>query len=527
MENVGSDMPRGSQAMCNLSGVLDLGSARSGLARPTVTPVPCGFEGPQWRSIWAVSGTLAELADMSQRMPPRFADPDRAREVAQAFDLRRLPAEYYANPYPTYHALREHDPVHRLPDGGYFLSRYADCVAVYKDTGAYSSDKKREFAPKYGDSLLYEHHTTSLVFNDPPLHTRVRRIIAGAFTPRAIADMEHPVVALVDGLLDAMAAKGTADLIADLAAAVPVEVIGNLLAVPREERGPLREWSLAILGALEPVLTEEQRERGERAVAGFLEYLRTLVAARRAHPGDPERDVLTRLIQGEADGARLSERELLHNIIFILNAGHETTTNLIGNGLYALLEWPEEKARLIARPELIRPARRGIPALRELQPARQPGDHARGRDRRRGDAGRHVHYHRHRRRQPRPRRVRRSRPARRRPRAQPPPGLRLGRACVRRPQRGAAGGPDRDRAIPGALPGLRGSPASRCAGGGRGFGGFCRSRLRCDASPETSPRRPATFAPAAWVPTDAQRRPDASGTGWSVRPTLARRPLCR
>ena len=308
---------------------------------------------------------------MNQRMPPRFADPDRGREVAQAFDMRRLPADYYANPYPTYHALREHAPVHRLPDGGYFLSRYADCVAVYKDTGAYSSDKKREFAPKYGDSLLFEHHTTSLVFNDPPLHTRVRRIIAGAFTPRAIADMERPVVTLVDGLLDAMQRKGSADLIADLAAAVPVEVIGNLLAVPRDERGPLREWSLAILGALEPVLTEGQRERGERAVAGFLEYLRRLVAERRAHPGDPERDVLTRLIQGEADGARLSEPELLHNIIFILNAGHETTTNLIGNGLYALLEWPEEKARLIARPELIRT---GVEEILRFESSNQLGN---------------------------------------------------------------------------------------------------------------------------------------------------------
>jgi cytochrome P450 len=291
-----------------------------------------------------------------ERAPARFADPGQARQVAAAFDLRRLPAEYYANPYPTYHALREHDPVHRLPDGGYFLSRYADCVAVYKDTGAYSSDKKREFAPKYGDSLLFEHHTTSLVFNDPPLHTRVRRIIAGAFTPRAIADMEQPVIALVDGLLDAIAAKSRADLIADLAAAVPVEVIGNLLAVPREERGPLRAWSLAILGALEPVLSDEQRRRGEEAVASFLGYLRHLVAQRRARPGDPDRDVLTRLIQGEADGEHLSERELLHNIIFILNAGHETTTNLIGNGLYALLEWPQEKERLISRPQLIRPA---------------------------------------------------------------------------------------------------------------------------------------------------------------------------
>src|SRR5438046_2664831 len=225
-----------------------------------------------------------------------------ARELAASFDLEKLTGEFYANPYPTYRALREHEPVKRLPNGSYFLTRYNDLVAAYKNTKLFSSDKKKEFAPKYGDSLLFEHHTTSLVFNDPPLHTRVRRIIAGAFTPRAIADMERAVVALVDGLLDAMAQKGCADLIADLAAAVPVEVIGNLLAVPREERGPLREWSLAILGALEPVLTEEQRERGERAVAGFLDYLRRLVAERRAHPGDPERDVLTRLIQGEADG---------------------------------------------------------------------------------------------------------------------------------------------------------------------------------------------------------------------------------
>ena len=110
---------------------------------------------------------------------------------------------------------------------------------------------------------------------------------------------------------------------------------------------------------------------------GFPRLSARLVADRRAHPGDPERDVLTRLIQGEQSGERLSERELLHNIIFILNAGHETTTNLIGNGLYALLEWPEEKARLIAKPALIRTRGGGVPALRELQPARQPRDHAR------------------------------------------------------------------------------------------------------------------------------------------------------
>ena len=283
----------------------------------------------------------------------QFADLAQAIAAVRDFDLRRLPAGFYANPYPYYRALREQAPVHRLPDGGYFLSRYADCVAVYKDAASFSSDKQREFKPKYGGGLLFEHHTTSLVFNDPPLHTRVRRIIAGAFTPRAITDMERPVTRLVDGLLDRMEEKGAADLIADLAAAVPVEVIGNLLAVPRHERGPLRDWSLAILGALEPALTAEQQTRGEAAVAGFLAYLERLVADRRAHPGDPERDVLTRLIQGGEGGESLAERELLHNIIFILNAGHETTTNLVGNGLFALLQWPAEKARLMAEPRLI------------------------------------------------------------------------------------------------------------------------------------------------------------------------------
>ena len=294
------------------------------------------------------------------RKPPRYGDAAQALAAASAFDLRRLPADFYDNPYPTYHALRAAGPVHRLPDGGYFLSGYAACVAVYKDARSFSSDKKREFAPKYGEGFLFEHHTTSLVFNDPPLHTRVRKIIAGAFTPRSIHDMEQPVIELVDGLLDAMDAKwrsgAPVDLIGDLAAAVPIEVIGNLLGVPRDEREPLRAWSLAILGALEPALTPEQQSSGEKAVEDFLAYLKTLVARRRAKPGDPERDVLTRVIQGEQDGEGLAERELLHNIIFILNAGHETTTNLVGNGLYALLEWPEEKARLLARPELIRTA---------------------------------------------------------------------------------------------------------------------------------------------------------------------------
>src|SRR4051812_1548159 len=117
-----------------------------------------------------------------------------AKKLAASFDLGKLTAEFYTDPYPTYRALGEYDPVKRLPNGTVFLTRYDDLVATYKNTKSYSSDKKREFAPKYGDTPLYEHHTTSLVFNDPPAHTRVRRLIMGALSPRAIAGMEGDLV---------------------------------------------------------------------------------------------------------------------------------------------------------------------------------------------------------------------------------------------------------------------------------------------------------------------------------------------
>jgi cytochrome P450 len=168
--------------------------------------------------------------------------------------------------------------------------------------------------------------------------------------------MEGDLIALVDMLLDRIAAKQRIELIEDFAAAIPIEVIGNLLGVPHDEREPLRDWSLAILGALEPVVRPDVAARGNKAVSDFLAYLETLVARRRARPGDPARDVLTRLIQGEENGERLTEKELLHNCIFLLNAGHETTTNLIGNGLVTLSENPAEKKRLIEHPDMIKTA---------------------------------------------------------------------------------------------------------------------------------------------------------------------------
>lgn len=268
----------------------------------------------------------------------------------RGFRLTAAPDGFLDDPYPWYEALREQAPVHEMESGSFFVSRYEDVVAVYRHAAA-SSDKKIEFQPKFGDSPLYEHHTTSLVFNDPPLHTRVRGLIMGALNQRAIGRMEGGVVSLVDHLLDQFGDR--CDFIDDFAARIPVEVIGNLLDIPRGERAPLRAWSIAILSGLEPRPTPEMLERGNRAVLDFKDYLARLVDERRRAPGDYGSDVLTRLIQGEKDGARLSPVELYHNCIFLLNAGHETTTNLIGNGLWLLLRNPGQFELLRKSPELL------------------------------------------------------------------------------------------------------------------------------------------------------------------------------
>ena len=276
-------------------------------------------------------------------------------DAVRDFQLTRVPPGFLDDPYAWYAALREHDPLHGLEGGGVFVTRYDDAIAVYRSPAA-SSDKKAEFRPKFGDSPLYEHHTTSLVFNDPPLHTRVRRLIMGAVNQRAIARMEAQVTRLVDSLIEEMAARGEADFIADFAAQIPIEVIGNLLDIPRAGRGPLRAWSVAILSGLEPKLTPVMFETGNRAVTEFVAFLKTLIRERKDHPGDPEADVLTRLIRGEKDGERLTETELHHQCIFLLNAGHETTTNLIGNGLWALLNNPAQLQALRNDPTLLNSA---------------------------------------------------------------------------------------------------------------------------------------------------------------------------
>ena len=269
------------------------------------------------------------------------------------FDLMAIGPDFIADPYPTLHALRAASPVHRNPDGSVFLTRHADCLQVYQSRDMLS-DKKVEFGKKFGQCPLLTHHTTSLIFNDPPYHSVVRKLISGAFTPRKLAEFEPLIDAIVDKLLDRIEDMGELDLIEHFAKVLPTEIISFMLGIPESYRSKLREFSLAILGALDPVVPQDRLKAGNDAVTEFSAILDELINHRRANPeGAHQGEVLEALIFGEHDGRRLTQEELIQNCIFLLNAGHETTTSLVGNSVGTLLDEPAQHALLKADPSLI------------------------------------------------------------------------------------------------------------------------------------------------------------------------------
>ena len=269
------------------------------------------------------------------------------------FDLNAIGPAFIENPYPTLHALRREDPVHRNPDGSVYLTRHDDCLKVYRSRDMLS-DKTEEFGRKFGQCPLHTHHTTSLIFNDPPYHTVVRKLISGAFTPRKLAEFEPLIDRIVERLLDRVEEMGTLDLIDDFAKVLPTEIISFMLGIPEEYRAKLRGFSLAILGALDPVVPADRMAAGNAAVTEFSEILRALIAHRRANPeGAAQGEVLESLIFGEHDGRRLTDEELVQNCIFLLNAGHETTTSLVGNSVGILFDNPDQHRLLRDEPDHI------------------------------------------------------------------------------------------------------------------------------------------------------------------------------
>ncbi|MCE8006676.1 cytochrome P450 [Aestuariivita sp.] len=269
------------------------------------------------------------------------------------FDLNAIGRDFIADPHPTLHWLRANSPVHRNADGSVYLTRHADCLKVYQSRDMLS-DKTEEFGKKFGQCPLHTHHTTSLIFNDPPYHTVVRKLIAGAFTPRKLAEMEKRIEGIVDRLLDQVEEKGELDLIPDFGMILPTEIISFMLGIPEDYRTMLRGFSLAILGALDPVVPRDRIEAGNAAVTEFSEILTDLIDHRRRNPdGAAQGEVLDALIFGEHDGRRLTQEELVQNCIFLLNAGHETTTSLVGNSVAILLDNPDQHRMLLEDPDLI------------------------------------------------------------------------------------------------------------------------------------------------------------------------------
>lgn len=269
------------------------------------------------------------------------------------FDLNQIDAAFIEDPYPTLNALRQSTPVHHNADGSVYLTRHDDCLATYRSRDMLS-DKTEAFGAKFGECPLKVHHTTSLIFNDPPYHTTVRKLISSAFTPRKLVEMERLIERIVDRLLDRVEDLGELDLIADFGMMLPTEIISFMLGVPEAYRAELRGYSIVILGALDPVVPQDRLDAGNKAVEEFGAILSELIDHRRANPDDAgEGEVLESLIFGEHNGQRLTQEELVQNCIFLLNAGHETTTSFVGNSIALLLDNPDEHRRLLGDPSLI------------------------------------------------------------------------------------------------------------------------------------------------------------------------------
>ena len=266
------------------------------------------------------------------------------------FDLNAISPSFIENPYPTLDMLRHESPVHENPDGSVYLTRYQDCLAVYRSREMLS-DKTEAFGEKFGQCPLLEHHTTSLIFNDPPYHTVVRKLISGAFTPRKLREMEALIETIVDDLLDTIEEQNTIDMVADFGTILPTEIISFMLGIPKEFRQKLRGYSISILGALDPVVSNERMHAGNQAVTEFSDILNDLINYRRENPDSAQQgEVLENLIFGEHEGRKLDQKELIQNCIFLLNAGHETTTSLVINSVSLFLDHPEQHRKLLDDP---------------------------------------------------------------------------------------------------------------------------------------------------------------------------------
>ncbi len=266
--------------------------------------------------------------------------------------------EVRANPYPFYAQLRSQDPVHWDEELGFWvLTRYADIALVYQDPrfsraqGLRSGYERLPESEQVIAEPVYHCFSKTMFYSDPPYHTHLRGLVNKAFTPTAVEQMHPHVQRTVDKLLDALPRNGEMDFIRDFAYPLPILVIAQMLGLPAEERGQFKKWSddlFAILGSVPH--SPELMEGAARSLTALTDYIIELSESRRIRPGD---DLLTALVEAQENGEKLTQEELVANMVILLSAGHETTINLIGNGLLALLKNPDQMQKLRNEPELV------------------------------------------------------------------------------------------------------------------------------------------------------------------------------
>ena len=265
-------------------------------------------------------------------------------------------AEFRADPYPLYAKLRDAGAVIRTPLGGWMLTRYDTVDRVLRSPAFRTPRGFREANDPAGPprmdpaGKLTLHRRHWLIFQSGEAHTRLRKLIMKVFTPRAVRTLTPRIDSLVDELLAPVLERGRMETIKDLAYPLPATVICELLGMPAADRDRNREWAAVTAVTIDPLANDAQIKAAEAAMLEWDAYIRELLAARRKQPGDA---LLDAMLAVEEDGARLTEDEIAANATFLFLAGHETTTNLIGNGLYALLRNPAQLAKLRASPELV------------------------------------------------------------------------------------------------------------------------------------------------------------------------------
>ena len=259
------------------------------------------------------------------------------------------------DPYPEYERLRRLAPVHEHPLGFWVLSRYDDVRACLRSSASVNEDLVgagtfRETVSAAYDGRSPRMHGLSMLDQDPPTHTRLRRLVSKVFSARAIARLEHQVVDLTDQALDRLGDAGGGDLVSELAFPLPFAVISEMLGTPPVDTERLRSLTGALVTSLEPVADPVTAADIVRADDELLSLGHKMIAWKRRHPGE---DLLTALVEAEEDGDVLGDDELVAQVLLLYVAGHETTVNLIGGGTLALLRHPEQLDRLRRQPGLV------------------------------------------------------------------------------------------------------------------------------------------------------------------------------